>query len=74
MFYYIDQTHTPSVPIGIVKTSDFIVRLVETGLGRWMLAAHVISVDTNPFLTFSDLIYHLEDTGIVVFWLYCIAW
>ena len=38
-----------------------------------MLVVGVISVDANPFLTFSDLICHLEDTGIVVFWLYCIA-
>ena len=74
MFYYIDQTHTPSFPIGLVKTSDFIVRSAETDLGRWMLVVGVISVDANPFLTFSDLICHLEDTGIVVFWLYCIAW
>ena len=36
MFYYIDQACTPSFPIGLVKTeSDFIVRSVETGLGRW---------------------------------------
>ena len=35
MFYYIDQPHTPSFPIGLVKTvSDVIVRSVETGLGR----------------------------------------
>ena len=30
-----DQLHTPSFPIGLVKTkSDFVVRSVETGLGR----------------------------------------
>ena len=30
--------HWPSFPIGLVKTkSDFIVRSIETGLGRWML-------------------------------------
>ena len=35
MFYYIDQPRTPSFSIGLVKTkSGFIVRLVETGLGR----------------------------------------
>ena len=35
MFYYIDQPCTPSFSIGLVKTeSDFIVRSVETGLGR----------------------------------------
>ena len=32
---YIVQFHTPSFPIGLVKTeSGFIVRSVETGLGR----------------------------------------
>ena len=32
---YIDQLHTPSFPIGLVKTEfGFIVKLVETGLGR----------------------------------------
>ena len=32
---YIDQLRTPSLPIGLVKTeSGFIVRPVETGLGR----------------------------------------
>ena len=31
MFYYNNQSHTPSFSIGLVKTeSDFIVRLVET--------------------------------------------
>ena len=35
MFYYIDQPHNQSLPIGLVKTeSDFIVRSVETDLGR----------------------------------------
>ena len=33
MFYYIDLPRTPPFPIGLVQTeSDFIVRLVETGL------------------------------------------
>ena len=63
MFYYIDQTHTPSFPIGLHKTeSDFIVRPFETDLGRWVLVVAVISVDTYPFLTFSDLTCHLEDS------------
>ena len=32
---FIDQLHTPSCPIGLVKTeSGFIVGSVETGLGR----------------------------------------
>ena len=71
MFYYIDQPCTPSFPIGLVKTeSDFIVSSVETGL---MLVVAVISVDAYPFLAFSDLTCHLEDTGIGVFWLHCTA-
>ena len=72
MFYYIDQPRTPSFPVGLVKTkSDFIVRSVETGLGRRILVVAVISVDAYPFLAFSDLTCHLEDTGIGVFWLHC---
>ena len=72
MFNYIDQAHTPSFPIGLVKTeSDFTVKSVETGLGRRMLVVAVISVDAYPFLAFSDLTCHLEDTGIGVFWLHC---
>ena len=51
MFYYIDQPRIPSFPIGLVKTkSDFIVRSVEIGLGRWMLVVAVISVDAYPVL------------------------
>ena len=46
MFYYINQPRTPSFSIGLVKTkSDFIVRLAETGLGRWAMVVVVISVD-----------------------------
>ena len=33
----------------------------------------VISVDTYPFLAFSDLICHCEDTGIGAFLLHCAA-
>ena len=67
MFYYIDQPRTPSFPTGLAKTkSDFIVRSVETNFA-------VVSVDTYPFLAFSDLTCHLEDTGIGVFWLHCAA-
>ena len=78
--FYINQLCTPSFPIGSVKTesgfiviwlvkteSSFIVRSVETGLGRRVLVLAVISVDTYPFLVFSDLTCHLEDTGIGVF-------
>ena len=75
MFYYIEQPYNPSFPIGLVKTkSDFIVRPVETGLGRWMLVIVVISIDVYPLLAFSDLICHLENTGIGVFWLHCATW
>ena len=38
-----------------------------------MLVVAVISVDAYPFLAFSDLTCHLEDTGIDVFWLHCPA-
>ena len=38
-----------------------------------MLVVDVISVDACPFLTFSDLTYHLEDTGIGAFWLQCVT-
>ena len=66
---YINQSHTPSFPIGFVKTeSDFIVRSVETGLGRLTLKVAAISVDAYPFVAFSDLTCHLGDTGIGVFW------
>ena len=61
------QLRAPSFPIGLVKTeSGFIVWSVETGLGRWMLVVAVISADAYPFLAFSDLTCHLEDTGIGV--------
>ena len=33
--------------------------------------AAVISVDACPFLAFSELTCHLEDTGIGVFCLHC---
>ena len=73
--FYIDQLCTPSFPIRLVKTeSGFIVRSVETGLGRWTLVVAVISFDAYPFLAFSDLTCHLADTGIGAFWLHCAAW
>ena len=69
------QPRTTSFRIGLVKTeSDFYVRWVETGLGRWTLVVAVISVEAYPFLAFSDLTHHLEDTEIDVFWLHCAAW
>ena len=34
----------------------------------------MISVDAFPFLAFSDLTCHLEDTEIGVFGLQCAAW
>ena len=56
----------------MIKTkSGFIVRSVETGLRRWTLVVFMISVDAYPFLAFSDLTCHLEDTGMEVFWLHC---
>ena len=70
--FYIDQLCTPPFRIGLVKTeSGFIVRSADTGLGRLTLVVAVISVDAYPFLAFSDLTCHLEDTGISVFWLHC---
>ena len=72
--FCIDQLRTPSFPIGLVNTeSGFIVRTVETGLGRLMLLVAVVSVDAYPFLAFSHLTCHLEDTEISVFWLHCAA-
>ena len=74
MLFYINQPCTPSFPIGMVKTeSGFIVRLVETGLGRYTLVVAVISVDAYSFLALSNLTCHLEDSGIGVFWLHCAA-
>ena len=74
MPYGVDVLHQPSFPVGLVKTeSGFIARSVETGLGRSTLVVAVISVDAYPFLAFSDLTCHLEDTGIGVFWLHCAA-
>ena len=58
--------------IGLVKTeSDFIVTLVETDLGRWMLVVPVVSADAYSFLAFPDLICHFEGTEIGIFWLHC---
>ena len=72
--FCIDQLCTPSFPVRLVKTeSGFIVTSVETGLGRCTLVVAVISADVYPFLAFSDLTCHLEDTGIGVFWLHCAA-
>ena len=40
-----------------------------------MLVVAVISVDAYPFLAFSDLTCHLEDTEIGVFWLHsAVVW
>ena len=74
MFNYIEHPHTPSSPIRLVKTdSEYIVRSVETGLGRWKFVVAVISVDIYPFLLFSDLTCHLDDAGIGAFWVHCAA-
>ena len=46
MFYIVSSS------IGLIKTeSAFIIRSVETGLGRWM-EVDVISVDVYYFLAF----------------------
>ena len=67
MFCYIDQPRTRSFSNGLIKTkSGFIVRLVETVIGKWTLTVAVISVDL--FLAFLDLTYHFEGTGTDVFW------
>ena len=74
MFYYIDQSHTPSFHIGLIHIeSDFVVRSVETDLGRLTLVVALISVDVYPFLALPDPTCHLDDTGIVVFCLHCAA-
>ena len=71
MFCYINLPYIPSFR----KTeTEFIIRPVETSLGRWMLVVAVIIVDAYSFLAFSDLICHLEDTGICVFCLHCATW
>ena len=38
-----------------------------------MLVEAVISGDAYPFLAFSELTSHLEDTGVGAFWLHCAA-
>ena len=53
MFYYIDQPGSPSFPIGLVNNvSNFIVRSVEIGLGRWTFKVAVISDDAPSFVGF----------------------
>ena len=75
MFCYIDQSRHPYSLIGLVKTeSNFTVRSVEAGSGRRTLVVAVISVNAYPFLAFSNLTFHLEDTGIGVFWLHSAYW
>ena len=72
--FYIDQLRTLSFAIGLVKIeSGFIVRLAETGLGKGTLVVAEISVDAYPFLAFTDITCHHEDTEIGVFWLHCTA-
>ena len=51
MFYYINQSRTPSFRIILVTTKPgFIVRSV--GLGRWMLVVVGISVNVYSFFSF----------------------
>ena len=54
---------------GVKTESGFVVRSVETAVGRWMLVVAVISVDAYPFLAFSDLACYLG-----VFWLLYAGW
>ena len=37
------------------------------------MEAVISVVDAYPFWGFSDLTFHLEDTGTSVFWLHCAA-
>ena len=68
MFYYIDQSLTPALLIGLVKTkSDVIVRSVETDLGRLTLVVAVISVDAylfGGFLSFWGMLIFLGDPAL----------
>ena len=55
--FYINELRNPSFPIGLVKIeSDFIVRSVETGLGRWTLVLAVIAV--LQFMWKKDFLLH----------------
>ena len=63
MFYYNDQSHTPSFPVALIKMeSGSIVRTVETNLGRLTLVVAAISIDAYPLLPFSDFTCHLDNT------------
>ena len=73
MFHYIDRPHTSSFPIRLVKSESESLESVETDLGRKTLVVAVITVDAYPFLGFSDLTCHLQDTGIIAFWLHCVS-
>ena len=44
---------------------------VVADLGRLMLVVVVIDVDAYPFLVFSDMTCHNDDTRMAVFCLYC---
>ena len=48
-------------PFAWLKQSNFIVRSVQTVLGRWKLVVAVISVNVCLLLAFSDLICYLEE-------------
>ena len=43
-------------------------------LWRWTLVVAVISFDAYLFLASSEMICHLEEKGISVFWLHCATW
>ena len=61
--FYIDQLCTLSFPTGLVKTESGVT--VSFRLKEMTLVVPVISVDAYPFLAFSNLTCHLEDTGMV---------
>ena len=48
MFYYIDQSFTPSFPIGLGKTESESLDLMNESLERLLVAA-VINVQAYPF-------------------------
>ena len=52
----------PSFPVWLVKTeTGFIVRYVETGLGRRTLVLAVISVDAYPLLASSAVTLRIRE-------------
>ena len=69
IFYYINQPW-----VGQIQGLNWIGLDCEIS-SDWpkKMNAGGISIDAYPFLAFSDLTCHLQDTGIGVFWLNCAA-